>query len=169
MKHKYLFIGLAITSVISANARAESVDKNGILRNSSGKMLTMNQVEAIKACARHGMHLPTIRELLIHTAGMIIKEPTEVTDGELRIGAFKPLSATNPNGKVDRFYYDSDNFASLPAGNWGEQEFWSSSLDDDSFGYYLEGRDGNVDYTDNEDVTDNGAPAWFAVRCLPGK
>jgi len=164
MKSRCLLL-LASIFVVSAGARADSVGQDGILRDAQGRVLTMNQADAVRACAKHGMQLPTIRELvkLSQSAGITLKEPNKATEGEIRIGAMKPVSAVNPNGKTDRFYYSNDNYT-RPSGDLGSHWFWSSS---DLPGYSLvsfklDGGSGDVEES-------GGRVNTSAVRCVVGE
>lgn len=115
---------LLTASLLFANARgyADSVDQDGPLRDDHGKVILMKQADALSACGKRGMHLPTIRELvrMYQSAGLIIWE-TNDPGGDLW-----PVPARNPNGKTDAFYLDNRNYV-RPSNDLGKNWFWSSS------------------------------------------
>ena len=169
MNPKCLFL-IASLFIFSAGASADTVGQDGILRDAHGKSLEMTRAKALKACAKHGMHLATIRELvkLRQSEGITLKEPTEVKQGEIRTGAMKPVLAVNPNGKTDEFYYDNDNYT-RHGDDLGSHWFWSSSAvsDKTDMGYLLYGVSGEVSSGDYRDLGYTFISA--AVFCVVGQ
>ncbi len=118
----------------------------------------------MKACADQKMHLPTIRELAQMSQAMGAKGilgTSEVKEGEVPDG-FYFVSAINPNGKKDEFYFNYSGYV-RPVGDFGNNWFWSSSVDSvySDYGFNLYGSSGNVfaGYRDNNN----------AVRCVVGQ
>ena len=146
MKSKFLLL-LASIFMVSAGAHADTVDQDGVLRDEQGKVLIMNQADAIKDCSQHGMHLPSIHELAkigqdLGAKGIL--ELSQVESGKVPDGYYK-ISAVNPDGTKEEFYFNYDGYK-RPEGDLGNNWFWSSSVNSDySFsGYYLYGNSGYV-------------------------
>jgi hypothetical protein len=165
MKPKYLLL-LVSFFVVSAGARAGTVDQDGVVRDNHANPLLMNQADAMKACAGHGMHLPTIRELAKISQSMGAKgilEKSEVQEGKVPAG-FYLVIAIDPNGKKDEFYFNYSGY-NRPAGDLGNNWFWSSSVVSDvSYnGYGLDGYVGDVYVPYDPRVP------YSAVRCVAGQ
>ncbi|MGE3260721.1 MAG: hypothetical protein AB7K68_02970 [Bacteriovoracia bacterium] len=82
-----------------------------VLRDSQGNYPFLGKDEAIKACAKRGMQLPTIRELALlgQTRGAKgIVEPHELVGRDA--DAYEQVKALVPGGGVDEFYYDSSGY-----------------------------------------------------------
>jgi len=143
--------------VTSAFARADVLDNDGVLKDASGKVLQMTQVQAIGACASHGMHLPTIRELvkLSSSTGLVLTDenPTPFTT---------LVVAVDLNGSPDRFIFNHDSF-NRPLGILGSNEYWSSSAAAERPGH---------SYSLNlifGEIRDWGSGLNNAVRCAAGR
>ena len=145
-----------------------------IVRNADGSVRLMTQsseymksidqplppgeLGALEYCASQGMRLPTARELaqLSESKGAkgIGAPPDQIIYG---------VTATNPDGKLDRFSFDKSGYVQ-PAGDFGKNSFWSSStgkLTDDLV-YVLGG--------DNGDIATAGRGDYrFAVICIDGR
>ncbi len=155
---------ILLASFFALTAHADTVGQDGVIRDARGNLLSMNQARAIKACADQKMHLPTIRELAQMSQAMGAKgilETSEVKEGEVPAG-FYLVSAINPNGKKDEFYFNYSGYV-RPAGDLGNNWFWSSSVDSDDsgVGYVLNGYNGDV-YGDSRVYV-------VAVRCVVGR
>ena len=164
MKSKYQFLLACIFVVAGAGARADTVDQDGILRGDQGRLLRMNQTDAIQACSKHGMHLPTIRELAKISQALGSKgilELSQVESGKVPDGYFK-ISAVNPDGTKDEFYFNNDGYK-RPEGDLGSNWFWSSSVYSyySYYGCYLSGNSGYVGYYYRDDSD--------AARCVVGQ
>lgn len=119
------FIGIALAG--SINAQAVTLDANGILRNDDGTIRYMNLDEALQSCPR-GTHLPTVRELARDAQSRGAKgilETSQVNPNQVSPFVIK-VSAVDPNGRLDEFYYDYRGYQ-RPMGDLGNNNFWSSS------------------------------------------
>jgi hypothetical protein len=122
--------------MLSSGVLAEVVDRDGIVRDDRGNVPWMDNRSAIEACAKHGMRLPTLRELLglYRSAGLEILEPNEVGDGAIRYGYVERIDSFDPDGKFDRFYLHRIDPGlprynyKRPLGDTGNFAFWSSSV-----------------------------------------
>ncbi len=172
MKHRYLLMLAVSIFVASAGARADTVDKDGLLRGDNGELLGMNQADAIKACAKHGMHLPAIRKLveLNQAAGLEIRKSIECTYDDHLIRGFRNESGVTPDGKYDHFCISNRNYT-RPSGDLGNYWFWSSSVNPQYpfLGVAFEGDHGFV--VDLDTRVTNGKRHFYdlAVRCVPGQ
>lgn len=77
---------------LNSVAHAEIVDSNGVLRSDDGKPLKLQMLDAIKSCARQGMRLATIRELVSLSKGVTFSEYNETTNNR---GRLRPKQAMN--------------------------------------------------------------------------
>jgi hypothetical protein len=166
MKIRYLVLLVAGIFITNFSARADSVDHDGILRNQHGQVrVALTQAQAAETCAKHGMHLPTIRQMLkfYQAAGMLIKEVNEITDEDLNSGRWEKITAVNPGGKKDVFYAAEAYFNPEPGSDWHNFLLWTSSRcyrTDGDFGYAFNVDSGQIGkiYREYDD--------YIAVRCL---
>ena len=121
------------TSAFATNAVLEPIPQSGdfIVRKVDGSNFALNWYEAMKACPAN-MHLPTIREYAnmnqSRGANGILEisqvDPNNVPSGYILI------TATNPNGIKDNFYYSYKGYQ-RPVGEPGSGQFLSSSSSDE--------------------------------------
>jgi hypothetical protein len=158
-----LFGSLIFLSMLFAGASAMAkgssqgnIDSNGLLIDPGGHLMKMNQNEALKACADHEMHLPTIKEWMkeCSPSGPMHSIATFVT-------------AKNADGTKDEFS------AVCPykplAGEMGKNWFWSSSAMTDGSNeiYVFNGDTLYVGSGPSNFIDDHGKRG--AVRCRPGR
>jgi hypothetical protein len=149
--NKFIIISILM---VCAGARADD-----FLRDANGTLINISQEKALKACTDQNKHLPTARELAGISQSMGAKG-ISATNGP----GYYLVSALNPDGKIDRFYFNPagyDRPRKELAYNW----FWSSSLTypkttQPQLGYSLGGYIGQIGL----DVDDENG----AVICLPG-
>ena len=140
-----------------------------MLRDDKRNLLKMNQGAAAKACAARGMRLPTIRELakMGQSRGAKgILETRDVRDQDLRDG-FSLVTATNPDGKKDHFYYNPTGYVES-ASDSRDQWFWSSSdgAEDNSEGGAPTNIPVKFTFDDNGKIHDHYNYLNLAVRCI---
>lgn len=164
MKYKCFLLLIGIF-LVGADVLADTVDRDGILRDDRGNVIWMTQAEAIEACTRHGMRLPTVRKLaeLSQAQGAKgILEITEVKDQAIP-GGYYLVDSKNPDGNIDQFYFNRDGY-NTPGGDLGRKWFWSSSVgpSSGSGGYYSFGLNGNSGGIG----TGNGGYDGLIARCF---
>ncbi len=122
---------------------ADILEGDGIVRDSRGNLLKMNQEEAVNTCAKRGMHLPTIRELAkicqsrgakgiletskVQEGGSSDNLPLEYSPNNTEDDTYYLYSVKNSNGKRDEFYFNPRGYVA-PPGDLGNQNFLSSSV-----------------------------------------
>ncbi len=115
----------------------------------------MTQSDAMSYCANQGMHLPSARELAELSASLGAAGISETPKA-----GYYLVSAINADGKSDKFYFSYAGYK-RPAGDLGNNWFWSSSVDSSNsdYAYYLYGINGFVDvfFLDHNKL---------AVRCV---
>jgi hypothetical protein len=156
-KHLFIFTLFAL----GTGARADTLDGDGILRDDQGAVRLVKHSEALTACPQ-GTHLPTIRELtsLAKAQGSKILELAEV-QGEPPFG-YHLVEATNPDGKIDRFYYNSYGYRRPDGEALRRNGFWSTSLSMNPIYAFEFSGDIGYPYSVHRGQFD------FAVRCLAG-
>jgi hypothetical protein len=120
-KHFLFFVSLF---AIGYMAQADSVDRDGIIRDPQGKIRVISQTEAIEVCASFGMHLPSLRELIRLSPSIIIIDGYDMRP--MAPSAYISLVSRVPGEKMDWFYYNFENYE-RPTGDLGSHSFWSSS------------------------------------------
>lgn len=126
------FVSLGLLVGLSFFASASQVDQFGIVRNADGTIFEMTQRQALSACPA-GMHLPTIRELVLEAVslGSWLLEEKDVEVGKDPF-SYDRYSVTNPDGTTDAFWYSFlgyYNGRKFPDNDLTKNWFWSSSLD----------------------------------------
>lgn len=126
----------SILALLATTSQAQHlVLVSEFITNSKGEILGgFDQDGAKDECARRGLRLPTIRELLEEAirrnTGAAILEVKDYVADRLPIGFSKDdfylVEALNPGNKVDRFYYSLKNFKS-PSARFRDWLFWSDS------------------------------------------
>jgi hypothetical protein len=162
---KLIFMLFAYIVAVGNICHAETVDRDGIVRDDYGQVLSMGQLAAIETCAKFGMRLPSVRELatFAKSDGEILKEVNEVTPDDIAKGYVHLVGAIDSDGKRDSFYYDYRNYL-IPVNDLGQYWFWSSSHNANTGnpygGYPIVFGVGMAEYYDSGyDV---------AVRCIAG-
>lgn len=159
---------LAIPQEAAELPSNHSVDQNGILRDNQAHPLKTRHQAALKACSRHGMQLATIREL-VSWGGRIFDPAKESEDGIPPGYSKEFISAINPDGKKDEFYYvyNSAGGSFRPVGDLRDQFLWSSSLSAENQGAYyaFESTSGYVSVGESSDPD----PSFHlgVIRCVP--
>jgi hypothetical protein len=148
-----LFFGAA---AMAKSSSAGTIDSNGLLIDSAGHLMKMNQDEALKACSDHQMHLPTIKEW------MEICAPSGPMHG---IETF--VTAKNADGTKDEFSANCP-YKAL-AGEFGKNWFWSSSVMTNGSNeiYAFNADTFYVGSGPSNYIDDHGNRG--AVRCRPGR
>ena len=146
-----------------------------ILRDADGNIRRMSQYAADLACHEQGSRLPTARELAIYSQGLGARGIRETnypgvvtTDAlvtaeieQMQAGGYIPIVVENAHGQwVVDFYFNLAGYQ-RPAGDLGNDLFWTSSgrTDVTDLAYYLTGADSDFIYTYRG--YDGGA-----VRCI---
>lgn len=176
MKVRLLIATICLSiSFESIQANAFRGDLGDVLRDSTGKILLLNQAEAIGVCKALGGHLPTARELAFGVLGPIafaLHPPVSCDDlGNCELDPrdrdeFRQIIAKNP-GEIafDKFYYTKEHYKGT---SWELKpfSFWSASIKDtfypqNSFSLVLQAESGVLD------------SFWVgqkeAVRCADGR
>lgn len=166
-----LILGLIASSGYAADAGTAVTDCprfGEIVRKITGGIRYMNQSDAFRYCARHGMHLPSARELAqLATSMGAIGIANQVKD------AAYIVSAKNVDGKVDTFYFNGTGYM-RPEGDLGNVRYWSSSVNPDNFygAYVFDAINGVIGYYYRNDDGLNPGDSEFklnhynAVRCV---
>jgi hypothetical protein len=148
-------------SLAAVDARIQALQPSpqigDIARNTDGSIRYMNQADAINYCASQGQHLPSARELAQLAQSMGAAGISETAkDG------YYLVNAVNADGKYDSFYFNYSGYQQ-PAGDLGNNWFWSSSVDSSNSGgaFVLRGHYGFV-YYGPRGLSD-------AVRCARGQ
>ena len=155
-------------SLAAVDARIQALQPSpqvgDIARNTDGSIRYMNQADAINYCTSQGQHLPSAREL-----AQLAQSLGAAGISETAKDGYYQVSAKNADGKADTFYFSYAGY-NRPAGDLGNNWFWSSSVNsDDSYNaFYLYGLNGVVGNfgvvgSDLRDYDGN------AVRCARGQ
>lgn len=160
-------LSLGIICLKAPGAFANYVDEDGILRTDDGKAAYGWYADARKACPR-GTHLPTVREFAKWAQSRGAKGVLEVhaVSGTRAPDTYMKISAVNPNGKHDEFYFSSEGFRRAP-GVGLDSAFWSSSIMRDEYrpgdgdAYFINGGSAILDHCNPE----HGVRG-FALRIL---
>lgn len=115
MKKAILLVSLFVGIQVSA------VEFTDIIRNPDGSTLQANWSEANQACINLGLRLPTGREAGEYSIQHGSKGFTE--SDEVNFG---PIVAENPDGSIERFYFNSKGYRN-PHGQYTLFVFWTSS------------------------------------------
>lgn len=114
------FLLLFVLSCLSTNIFAEVLEPEQNYRSS----ILYN--EAVRFCKKKGMRLPTAREL-----AMIAKkygaEILEIDETSPNPEGFRYIKATDPNGKIDEFYFGRADYTRYRDVVFFEHKWWSSS------------------------------------------
>lgn len=117
------------------------------------------------------MHLPTIRELARFgksRGARGIVEVDQIRDQDREAGAVL-VTATNPDGKKDAFYYSPVGYVTR-TDEGKEQSYWSSST---CVGCVVGGPEAggtsSYSFDSNGEIQDHYNYLGFAVRCLPDR
>lgn len=132
-----------------------------IARNADGSVKSiMDQADAIHYCANQGAHLPSARELAQLSMSLGAKGIVDACDRSDK--KCYSVKATNADGSSDNFNFSYAGYQ-RPAGELGNNWFWSSSVFSNfsGFAFVLNGYYGDVVY-DVRYVN-------FAVRCVSGR
>jgi len=122
----------------------------------------------VDACPA-GTHLPTIRELAKKGQALGAKgilEVNQVTPDSVLFDGYYKISAINPNGEKDEFYYSNAGYK-RPDGDLGNNNFWSSSVDSNysDRAFVFDGFGGTANGTGVRDYNfDDTAVLCFAGR-----
>jgi hypothetical protein len=148
-------------SLAAVNARIQAPQPSpfgDIVRNADGSIRYMNQADAINYCASQGQHLPSARELAALSQSMGAAGISETAKN-----GYYQVNARNADGKTDSFYFSSEGY-NRPAGDLGNNPFWSSSIpliNPADNGLNLVGQDGSI--------SGYFRTYYFAVRCARGQ
>ncbi len=129
-----------------------------IVRHADGSINYMSQSVAISYCAGKGMHLPSARELAQLATSMGAAGFSETPKK-----GYQAVQAWNADGEDDVFYFSSVGYKS-PAGDLGNNWFWSSSRYsvNPQRSYNLYGKGGDL-------ILNERYFNYFAVRCVVGR
>ena len=134
---QFMLLG-GLILLISANGKATQGDARitefqagqipaflDIARHANGKVKYMNHKDAVQYCANQGAHLPSTRELAQLSTSLGAKGIVDScgTDKNCR----KIIYIHNTDDSKDEFYFSSSGY-SRPAGDLGNNWFWSSSV-----------------------------------------
>jgi len=163
LKYFLFVLNLTAAILVTPQALADQIDNEGILRDDGGAIYRMDHSKAMKACPA-GTHLATAREQAqrAQTLGAHgILELSEVIDGVPP--GYAQISAINPDGTLDKFYYNSKGYKQ-PADcyNCAFRVVWSSSvssMEPRTNGYFFHDAGGNI--------PESGLYSNWAVRCVP--
>ena len=161
---------LFLSTLFVFSARADVLDRDGILRNDDGTIRRMSQVKALRACPE-GTHLPTIREMAAAGHGLGARgllEPEEAKAANYPEGYAK-IDSINANDNEDEFYFNYNGYKT-PAGDLGKNWFWTSSrvvsghqdYDESKKAYYVNGKYGYA----LDDSIGESKYYFVAVRCF---
>jgi hypothetical protein len=143
---------------------------------SFGKPLPNGDFGAVEYCASQGMHLPSARELAQIasrwcTPELAGKEPCGAAGiSETAKDGYVYVPTLSADGKADKFYFSSAGYM-RPAGDLGENSFWSSSYDWFDVGaykpsiFFLSGNHGGL----GGRLGGERRPVKLAVRCVRGQ
>jgi hypothetical protein len=114
-----------------------------IARNVNGKVKYMSQEEAAQYCASQGARLPSARELTQLSVSLGAKGIVDSCGSEWSCAKRKHIQ--NADGTNDEFYFNYSGYQP-PAGDLGNNWFWSSSVDSryPEFGFFFNGVDGGI-------------------------
>lgn len=157
----------------SANALTNSLPSfSDIARSSDGSISYMTQMEAVTYCNAQGMHLPNAKELAqlaTYFGSQGILEVDDIGPGKkyesesdaIAAGYYKfhPIDE-NP-------FYFNDNGYKRPAGDLGQNWFWSSSIGSWYYDYFfaLDGSAGHLYFS----KFGNDQTRQHSVRCVSGQ
>jgi hypothetical protein len=126
-----IFLGTAL--LISMNVMAAQMPVFlDIARDTNGRLKYMDHSDATRYCANRGARLPSIRELAQLSMSLGAKGIGESCGTDK--SCYKFSNIQNADGSKDEFYYSFSGYQ-RPAGDLGNNGFWSSSRLVNS-GYY---------------------------------
>lgn len=148
-----------------------------IVKNENGSVRQMSQFDAEQYCRSHGSRLPTARELALvsqsmgalgirETAHAGVVETDAAVQAEvsqMHYAGYYPIYTMNTSNQPSIDFYFSYIGYQRPAGDLGNNFFWTSTVHPDHFdlAYGLSGATGFIyDYDRNYSYADR------AVRCL---
>lgn len=142
----------AARAEVGAQLKDVAPNLTGIAKDAKGNVLRMNQSDADNYCRNQGQRLPTARELALHSQSLGAQGISETE----KYGYYL-RQVSDSAGNPDRFYFSHDGYK-RPAGELGDNWFWSSSVlpDDSDLAYRLSGFDGGI-YTTYIYAFRNGA------------
>jgi uncharacterized protein (TIGR02145 family) len=148
--------------ILKQHLAAEMPTFLDIAKNADGKPKYMNQAEAIYYCLNQGAHLPSARELALLAMSLGARGIVDSCGSDnRRCFSYK---AENADGSYDSFKFSYEGYQ-RPAGDLGDNWFWSSSVHKSMsyYSYILRGQSGHVGI-DSRTRTRN-----VAVRCVSGR
>lgn len=165
MKNLFLAVSILLACSVGYSATVTLTDTSSFLdiaRDMNGKVMYMNQSEAIKYCANQGAHLPSARELAQLSMSLGAKGIVDSCGYDKRT-CYKVDSIENADGSKDEFYFDYSGFE-IPTGDLGDKWLWSSSVKsfNPDFAFVFHRHFGSIVY-------ENGNYNNFAVLCVAGR
>lgn len=132
-----------------------------IAKNADGTVKYMNQNDAIQYCTAQGAHLPSARELAQLSMSLGAKGIAEIKSGKPD-NSYYSINAKNADGSSDKFYFSNEGYQ-RPAGEMGNNWFWSSSVFSYSsyYAFFFSGYFGGV-FSDSRYY-------YGAVLCVSGR
>lgn len=131
-------------------------------------VVTMFYDKAIKACPARSRQ-PTIRELAKYSQTQGAKGILEVDQVDLKNipSGYRFFNVINPDNTTDQFLYNPEGYQA-PKGDFGENDFWSSSIYVGYSNYVLgfNGRDGHIL---SLSIATEGLNARSSVICMPNE
>ena len=114
----------------------------------------MTQLKAIEYCKSQHEHLPSAKDLAKLSGDRVSETPKE---------GYHEIDVRNADGKPAIFYVSRASYQ-RPAGDLGNNWFWSSSVDSSysDYAFVLNGGDGG-------DVVNGNRDYYNAVRCVRGR